>query len=52
MKLLGFPAKKPLYQAWQQDAAMIRQWKTETYLEIRAQARFVTAGSILLTSAV
>ncbi len=25
MKLLGFTAQKPLYRAWQQDAARVRQ---------------------------
>ncbi|GAB7549248.1 IS630 family transposase [Cupriavidus sp. 8B] len=39
MKLLGFSAQKPLYQAWQQDAKLVRQWEMETYPEIRAQAR-------------
>jgi transposase len=43
MKLLGFSAQKPLYQAWQQDAAMVRRWQTETYPEIRVQARSVGA---------
>jgi transposase len=43
MKLLGFLAQKPLCQAWQQDAAMVRRWETETYQEIRAQARSVGA---------
>lgn len=31
MKLLGFTAQKPLYQAWQQDVALVRQWETDTY---------------------
>lgn len=39
MKLLGFSAQKPLYQAWQQDAALVRQWERDTYPAIRAQAR-------------
>jgi transposase len=39
MKLLGFSAQKPLYQAWQQDAALVRQWEAETYPAIKAQAR-------------
>ncbi|WP_157645353.1 winged helix-turn-helix domain-containing protein, partial [Burkholderia ubonensis] len=30
MKLLGFTAQKPLYQAWQQDATLVRQWEFET----------------------
>jgi transposase len=36
---LGFSAQKPLYQAWQQDAELVRQWEVETYPAIRAQAR-------------
>jgi len=43
MKLLNFSAQKPLYQAWQQDAAMVRQWENETYPLIKARAR--TAGA-------
>jgi transposase len=39
MKVLGFSAQKPLYQAWQQDAALVRQWEAETYPSIRAAAR-------------
>ncbi|WP_234485026.1 IS630 family transposase [Noviherbaspirillum pedocola] len=39
MKLLGFSAQKPLYQAWQQDAAMVRRWETKTYPQIKAEAR-------------
>jgi len=43
MKLLGFSAQKPLYEAWQQDPVLVRQWETETYPEIRAEARRVGA---------
>lgn len=43
MKLLGFSVRKPLSQAWQQDAAKRRQWETEIYPQIRAQARLVGA---------
>jgi transposase len=39
MKLLGYSAQKPLYQAWQQDVTLVRQWETETYPGIKAQAR-------------
>lgn len=39
MKLLGFTAQKPLYQARQQDAALVRQWETDTYPAIRAEAQ-------------
>jgi len=43
MKLLGFSAQKPLYEAWQQDPVLVRQWESETYPEIRAVARRVGA---------
>ncbi|OYQ09307.1 IS630 family transposase [Ralstonia solanacearum K60] len=43
MKLLGFSVQKLLYQAWQQDAALVRQWESETYPQIRAEARAVGA---------
>ncbi|MCL2591360.1 MAG: IS630 family transposase [Betaproteobacteria bacterium] len=43
MKVLGFAAQKPLYRAWQQDAALVSQWETETYPAIRAQAKSVGA---------
>ncbi|MBK5936400.1 IS630 family transposase [Halorhodospira halophila] len=39
MKTLGFSAQKPLYQAWQRDPELVRQWETETYPEIRKQAK-------------
>ena len=29
MKVLGFSAQKPLYQAWQQDGALVRKWEAE-----------------------
>ncbi len=45
MKLLGFTAQKPLYQAWQQDATLVRQWEFDTYPAIRAEAR--AAGATL-----
>lgn len=43
LKLLGFSVQKPLYQAWQQNATMVRRWETETYPEFRAHARSVGA---------
>ncbi len=39
MKLLGFSAQKPLYQAWQQDPVLVKQWETETYPAIKAAAQ-------------
>ena len=38
MKILGFSAQKPLYQAWQQDATLVRAWEAEIYPAIRAQS--------------
>lgn len=43
MKLLGFTAQKPLYQAWQQDATLVRQREFDTFPAIRAEARAVGA---------
>jgi len=43
MRLLGFTPQKPLYQAWQQDAALVEAWQLETYPTIRAEARQVGA---------
>lgn len=43
MKLLGFSTQKPLYQAWQQDPVLVKQWETETYPAIKAEARAVGA---------
>lgn len=39
MKLLGFSAQRPLYQAWQQDATLVRAWEAEIYPAIRAEAK-------------
>ena len=43
MKLLGFSAQKPLYQAWQQDATLVRAWEAEIYPAIRAEAKAKSA---------
>ncbi|MDS4056729.1 IS630 family transposase [Accumulibacter sp.] len=43
MRILGFSAQKPLYQAWQQDPVLVRTWETETYPAIRAEAKRVEA---------
>jgi transposase len=43
MKILGFSAQKPLYQAWQQDPVLVRTWETETYPAIRVEAKRVGA---------
>ena len=44
MKLLGFSAQKPLYQAWQQDPVLVRQWEAETYPAIKAEAKAAGAN--------
>lgn len=38
MRVLGFSAQKPLYQAWQKDVAPARQWEVETYSSICTEA--------------
>ena len=43
MKILGFSVQKPLYQAWQQDATLVRAWEAEIYPAIRAEAKVVGA---------
>lgn len=44
MKLLGFSAQKPLYQAWQQDPVLVKKWEAETYPAIKAAARAAGAN--------
>lgn len=39
MKLLGFSTQRPLYQAWQQDPVLVKQWENETYPAIKAEAQ-------------
>jgi hypothetical protein len=43
MKLLGFSAQKPLYQVWQQDEKLVRQWEEVIYPEIKKEAKRVGA---------
>lgn len=43
MKLMGFSAQKPLYQAWQQDPELVKKWETEAYPAIKEEAK--TAGA-------
>lgn len=43
MKLLGFTAQKPLYQAWQQDEKLVQQWEHEIYPEIKREAKKIGA---------
>ena len=43
MKILGFSVQKPLYQAWQQDATLVRAWEAGIYPAIRAEAKVVGA---------
>lgn len=44
MKPLGFTTQKPLYEAWQPDATLVRQREFETYSAIRVEARVVSAA--------
>ncbi|WP_066459948.1 IS630 family transposase, partial [Castellaniella caeni] len=39
MKVLGFTAQKPLYQAWQQDPVLVGEWETKTFPALRAEAK-------------
>jgi len=39
MKVLGFSAQKPLYQAWQQDPVLVNEWETKTFPALRAEAK-------------
>jgi transposase len=39
MKRLGFTPQRPLYRAWQQDAALVRRWREEEYPRIAARAK-------------
>lgn len=43
MKILGFSAQRPLYQAWQQDPVLVRTWEAHTFPAIRAEAKRVGA---------
>ncbi len=43
MKILGFSAQKPLCQAWQQDAILVRTWEAEIYPAIYTDARAMGA---------
>ena len=39
MKTLGFSAQKPLYEAWQQNPELVREWEERTYRRIREEAK-------------
>lgn len=39
MRRLGFTPQRPLYRAWQQDAALVEQWQAEHYPAIAARAK-------------
>lgn len=43
MKTLGFSAQKPLYEAWQKNPEWVREWETQTYPEIRSEAKALGA---------
>jgi transposase len=44
MKALGFSVQKPLYQAWQQDPVLVREWEQQTWPAIRAEAKAAGAS--------
>ncbi|MFZ5498634.1 MAG: IS630 family transposase [Pseudomonadota bacterium] len=39
MRRLGFSPQRPLYRAWQQDAALVERWRAEEYPKIAARAK-------------
>lgn len=39
MRRLGFSPQRPLYRAWQQDPALVEQWRTREYPQIAARAK-------------
>ena len=39
MKRLGFTPQRPMYRAWQQDAALVEQWRESEYPRIAARAK-------------
>ena len=39
MRRLGFTPQRPMYRAWQQDAALVERWQTEQYPLIAARAK-------------
>jgi len=39
MKRLGFTPQRPLYRAWQQDAARVEHWREHEYPKIAARAK-------------
>ena len=39
MKRLGFTPQRPLYRAWQQDPALVEQWREEAFPKIAARAK-------------
>ena len=39
LKRLGFSPQRPLYRAWQQNPALVEQWREKEYPEIEARAK-------------
>jgi len=39
MRRLGFTPQRPMYRAWQQDAALVERWHTEQYPLIAVRAK-------------
>lgn len=43
LKILGFSVQRPLYRAWQQDAALVKAWQETEYPAIQAEAKEIGA---------
>jgi transposase len=39
LRLLGFTPQRPLYRAWQQDAAWVEQWRADEFPLLQAEAK-------------
>lgn len=58
MKRLGFTPQRLLYRAWQQDEALVEQWREKEYPKIAARAKRENAmvffadeaGCVLITT--
>src|SRR5919205_565494 len=46
MKRLGFTPQRPLYRAWQQDEALVAQWRDQEFPKIAARAK--REGAVVL----
>ena len=51
LKRLGFSPQRPLYRAWQQDPALVEQWREKEYPQIEARAKRENAMIVLADEA-